>query len=542
MTVVNWLFNPSGLTAHGFCLSWAPGLIALHVLSDAAIGLAYFSIPLALGALVKQRPDLRFGWVINLFAAFIIACGLTHFMSILTLWVPAYGVEGIIKLITAIVSVATAVVLWPLLPRLVAQPSSAQLQALNIRLEATLAMEHQTADRLRRSEAEVRAANLELEHRVEARTAELTLANARLEAALAEREIAQTTQARTEREFRASFEAAAVGKLQAHPETGQVIRCNRAFASMVGYDATELVGQDMWMFTHPDDYSADQLEYDRLIAGEIDAYVREKRYVRKDGSTVWGRVSATVVRTIGANDPYLIVAVVEDIDERYKSALELMETKKQLEVLVEQRTSAIGQRDLLLREVYHRVKNNLQIVDGLLYMQSRALSDPAAKAALKSLRGRVYALGLVHHQLMGSLDLKTFDVAPYLQELSSNVIEGGARDDISVVVDATPLDVDLDLAIPLGLIVTELVTNSLKHAFPNGHGRIDVGLQRLDGQLVLVVRDDGCGTPKDMPQPGARRGLGTDIVKGLVSQLGGKMTVSSGGGTRSEIIVPEKVS
>ena len=108
MSLWDWLFNPSGLTAHGFCLTWAPGLIGLHVAADAATGLAYFSIPIALAFVAARRPDLKYGWVAYLFVAFILACGATHLMSIFTLWVPAYGIEGLIKLVTAILSVATA--------------------------------------------------------------------------------------------------------------------------------------------------------------------------------------------------------------------------------------------------------------------------------------------------------------------------------------------------------------------------------------------------------------------------------------------------
>jgi len=95
VSLYDWLFNPSGLTPHGFCLLWAPGLIVLHAASDAIIGLAYFSIPLALASFASQRKDIEYSWIIHLFVAFILACGTTHLMSILTLWSPAYGIEGI---------------------------------------------------------------------------------------------------------------------------------------------------------------------------------------------------------------------------------------------------------------------------------------------------------------------------------------------------------------------------------------------------------------------------------------------------------------
>ncbi|MBP9231110.1 MAG: PAS domain S-box protein [Phenylobacterium sp.] len=523
MSIWDWLLNPTGLTPHGFCLNWAPGLVSLHAGSDVVIGLSYFSIPLAIAAFVKRRPDLEYGWVAYLFVAFILACGTTHLLAILTLWVPAYGVEGLIKLTTAVLSVATAGILWPLLPRLAAIPSAPRLELLNLRL--------------RDSEAQARPSNLELERRVAERTEQLERANAQLTEALAERSRAQQALARNEAEYRASFEAAAVGKIQTDPITGRYIRVNRAFARMLGYEPEELIGQDGWSFTWPDDRDEGREGYARLLSGEVSTYHREKRYLRRDGQPVWGRLSGSIVRDPETGEPLLSVGVVEDIDERRKAQAALEKTREDLEAMVQARTSALAQRDLLLREVYHRVKNNLQVVDSLLVMQSRQLSDATAKEALLGLRSRIYALGLVHHQLMGSANLSTFDVAPFLQELSANVVEGAADQDIELNVDAIPLEVGLDFAIPLGLLVTELVTNALKHAFPAGPGTIDVILEHgADGSIALIVADNGVGyaAVDALGEVGAA-GLGASIIKGLVSQLGGVMSVTASNGTRCEI-------
>jgi signal transduction histidine kinase len=156
--VLNALFEPSGLTPHGFCLLWEPGLIWLHAASDLLIGLAYYSIPLALVYFVRRRRDVAFGWVFWLFAAFILACGTTHFISILTLWQPAYWLEGVIKLATALLSVATAVLLWPLLPRALALPSPEILRRVNLELAQEIAKRDQAQAALRVSEARLRQA------------------------------------------------------------------------------------------------------------------------------------------------------------------------------------------------------------------------------------------------------------------------------------------------------------------------------------------------------------------------------------------------
>jgi PAS domain S-box-containing protein len=129
------LLDSSMFSPHGICLLWEPELIWLHVVSDACIAAAYFSIPFALTILVTKRRDLQFGWVFWAFAIFIMACGLTHVLSIYTLWVPIYGIEGLVKAATALASIFTAVALWPLLPKILTIPSPFELQKVQAALE-----------------------------------------------------------------------------------------------------------------------------------------------------------------------------------------------------------------------------------------------------------------------------------------------------------------------------------------------------------------------------------------------------------------------
>ncbi len=358
---------------------------------------------------------------------------------------------------------------------------------------------------------------------------------------ISERREAQRALALSEAEFRASFESSAVGKVVADPTSRRILRANHALASMLGYSVSELTGRLSSDLTWPDDRAADEAQYALLLAGGAEAHICEQRYVRRDGTPIWVRVSATLARTPESRQPILAVIAIEDIDARYRMQMDLLDAKQDLERVVEERTAALEQRNLLLREVYHRVKNNLQIVDGLLLMQGLKVEDARAKEAILGIRSRIFALGLVHHQLMGSANLKTFDIEPFLDELSHNLVDGGAPDAVTISVRAHTLEVGLDFAIPLGLLVTELVTNSLKHAFPTGAGTIGVDLSPDAGHtLVLVVSDDGVGASADAAA-GAKTGLGAGIVRSLVAQLDGVLSTASGPGTRTEIRIPMPV-
>ena len=162
-------FFDGSYAPHGYCLLWQPELIWTHVVADSLIALAYFSIPIALIAVVRRRQDIAFGWIFWLFALFITACGATHVMAIWTLWNGNYGIEAILKVVTAIASVATAIVLWPLIPKILALPSPAKLRMVNADLErmveqrnhAILELQEQSTQRARAEAALVQSQKLE---------------------------------------------------------------------------------------------------------------------------------------------------------------------------------------------------------------------------------------------------------------------------------------------------------------------------------------------------------------------------------------------
>lgn len=138
INLISKLWNSDSLSPHGICLLWRPELIWSHAISDAVIGLSYLSISIFLACVLSRRPDIKFGWVVWCFSIFILACGGTHFLSILTLWSPDYGLEAMVKIVTALASLATAVLLWPLLPAALAWPSPERLAVVNSALEEGL--------------------------------------------------------------------------------------------------------------------------------------------------------------------------------------------------------------------------------------------------------------------------------------------------------------------------------------------------------------------------------------------------------------------
>src|SRR3984893_15272546 len=129
------VFSSTGFMPHGMCYQWRPDILTLHVVADSLIALAYFSIPFTLLSFVRRRKDLQFNWMFVCFAVFIIACGTTHLMEIWTVWEPVYWMQGVVKAITALVSVPTAILLVKLLPQALTLPSPAALRTANVKLE-----------------------------------------------------------------------------------------------------------------------------------------------------------------------------------------------------------------------------------------------------------------------------------------------------------------------------------------------------------------------------------------------------------------------
>ncbi|MCG2459276.1 histidine kinase [Flavobacteriaceae bacterium F89] len=190
------------------------------------------------------------------------------------------------------------------------------------------------------------------------------------------------------------------------------------------------------------------------------------------------------------------------------------------------------EKEFLLKEIHHRVKNNLEIVSSLLALQSAQIKNSDLVGAMKESQHRVYSMSMIHQRLYQRKNLSSVEMKEYFEDLGQHILESfGMEDRITLCFDMKPIEVDVDTAIPLGLIVNELLTNSLKYAFPNQRtGKISIILRKSNSRtLYLEVADDGIGQPT--PFKSAKTGFGLQLVDLLMQQLSGKMKYNLSVGT-----------
>lgn len=197
---------------------------------------------------------------------------------------------------------------------------------------------------------------------------------------------------------------------------------------------------------------------------------------------------------------------------------------------------ALAQKTALLHEIDHRVKNNLQLVASLLQLQARRAGDPAVRRALKAAQTRVNAVAIVHRRLFQGEDAVVFDVAAFLRDMVDDVLGASGRSDIRARLDLQPADLPTAQAAPLALLVSELLTNIVLHAFPGGTGGVlSVTLARDGERLRIEIADDGVG----VPATGASPGIGQTIVGHLCDQLRADCRTSDAGpGVRTIVRLP----
>lgn len=240
--IITKLLFPDTYIPHGHCYLWQPSLMWLHIISDAFIALAYYSIPIILLYFVYKRQNMPFKGIFILFSAFILSCGTTHIVSVWTLWTPVYWLSGAIKAFTALISAYTAVALVPLIPQALSLPSPVELEGLNHQLEGQI-KERKAAEKI------VRQLNEQLEERVKQRTAELEETNQKLQLEISERQQIEAA-LRDNQRFTKRIADLTPNLLYVYDITEQCnIYCNHFIIEILGYTVEEIKEMKTDIFT-----------------------------------------------------------------------------------------------------------------------------------------------------------------------------------------------------------------------------------------------------------------------------------------------------
>jgi len=282
---------------------------------------------------------------------------------------------------------------------------------------------------------------------------------------------------------------------------------------------SELLGTPVLDRIHPGDRGAVAQRIRDLNERRQEAPPREQSMLRLDGTVFMAEVAAHPIVAEGENGALVY-------------ARDITESKRHQEAIL----NSLHEKEVLLKEVHHRVKNNLQVVSSLIYLQSQAAGDPAEQERYRLLQGRIISMALIHQQLYRSVNLGAIDMGSYLEELISRIAAlYDPGNTVAVDLTAGGVSVPLDKAVPCGLLVNELVTNAYKHAFPGGAGgTIHVGMRVANGEALLSVWDGGPGEPALFDSEEGET-LGIRLVRELTRQLKGQITASRNGGLLVEV-------
>jgi PAS domain S-box-containing protein len=296
------------------------------------------------------------------------------------------------------------------------------------------------------------------------------------------------------------------------------VYANDELLKIIGYSRRELLRQDFRRLLDEESRELIIDRYHRRQKGEDVPSRYEFTFVRKDGQKRLMEISSSVIKD--SKNRSLTISQMRDITEERQADERLRASMKEQEVL--------------LKEIHHRVKNNLQIISSLLNLQSQHIQDPAALAMFQESRLRVRSMAMVHEKLYRSKDLSHVDFKEYIPSLAYHLFQiyGVNSEAIALTIDVDDAYLDINSAIPCGLLVSELISNTLKHAFPDGRrGEVKVRMKPLaDGFMELVVSDNGIGLEKDLDLKNTDS-FGLQLVDMLTEQLQGTVAIDRNGGT-----------
>ncbi|MDO9043895.1 MAG: PAS domain S-box protein [Methanobacteriaceae archaeon] len=336
---------------------------------------------------------------------------------------------------------------------------------------------------------------------------------------ISDRIAAEKTWKESEDYYRTIFENTGSATVILEKDT-TISRVNTGFETLTGYSREEIEGKKSFKdFLHPEELPK-TLKYHQMCRNKIELAPKE-------------------YETIGFNkngDLKYVVATIAIIPGTDKSLVSLMDITAR-KAAEEQIIKSLEEKDVLLKEIHHRVKNNLQIISSLLNLQAYHIKDPADLEIFKESQIRVKSMALIHEQLYQSENLASINFAEYIKNITSQLFNSYSSPTTTITLNLDLQDVNLEIetAIPCGLIINELVSNSLKHAFKNRNkGKINISLNQDSENVVLSISDDGVGF--DLGKINISDSLGLKLVKTLVNQLDGSLEIRSDEGSSFLII------
>ncbi|RUZ75852.1 PAS domain-containing protein [Mesorhizobium sp. M7A.F.Ca.US.006.01.1.1] len=346
--------------------------------------------------------------------------------------------------------------------------------------------------------------------------------------------------------FAAAIRATRMSMIITDPrqQDNPIVFANDAFLRLTGYERHEVLGKNCRFLQGPKTDKAAVEQIRVAIEEETDVSVDILNY-RKGGSTFWNALYISPVSNDKGELQFFFASQL-DVSDRKQSESRINADKDRFEKAVKERTAeleaALEAQTTLLHEVDHRVKNNLQMISSLIIMQRRTIRDEAIRRSLTTMLERIEALSTVHRRLYQSKDVSKFDVADFAKDLVTDLLTASGRSEISPALDLEPIVISAEKATPVALMVNELVTNALKHAFkskPDGMsaGRLGIKMSQPDGHLNIEVSDDGVG----MADANGDASFGMRLIKSLARQLHAEIEWrDTGPGTRVVISIPNE--